>query len=142
MDVSYASAMGCSRQLPVNSQREGLLRRSPFRPTLRERLTQFLGFGSSRWRKYTRPPTSPATISSRASENAQQFASPSQVNVANTSPVSSSHIFTVLSRDAEMTRFPSCVSATALTCTWRIQKITRSSASGKGRDSASATGTR
>jgi hypothetical protein len=37
----------------------------------------------------------------RASENAQQYAALSQVNVARTFPVSRSHSFTVLSQDAE-----------------------------------------
>lgn len=59
-----------------------------FRPILREQLAQLHGFGSSRWRKRTWPPASPTTISPRASENAQQFAAPSQLKVANNSPVS------------------------------------------------------
>jgi hypothetical protein len=61
------------------------------------------------------PPTSPATISLRASENAQHDAAPSQVKVASASPVSRSHTFSVLSPDADTARLPSGVTATPST---------------------------
>lgn len=47
--------------------------------------------------------------------NAQQRAPVSQRNVAIGSPESKSHTLSVLSKDAETARFPSCATATSLT---------------------------
>jgi hypothetical protein len=55
------------------------------------RAAQPFAFGSSR--RWTWPRESPAKISFRASENAQQRAALSQVKVASTVPVSKSHTF-------------------------------------------------
>src|ERR1035437_2041068 len=60
------------------------------------------GYSSSR-RMYTRPPPSPATMRP-SSAHAQQYAVPSQWNVAIRRPVSRCHTFSVLSPNAEIAR--------------------------------------
>ncbi|WP_439109137.1 hypothetical protein, partial [Limnospira fusiformis] len=66
-------------------------------------------------RKYTRPPSSPATTVTPSGAMAQELISASPRNIATSVPVSKFHTFKVLSHELEIANLPSRAIATAST---------------------------